>query len=88
MFNECVIDASMGVRAGMLCFCPVERGPTGEIENIVTGATFLGSPPAGARVVAVVHEGGQDAVEAFCAEHKALIDGVFRAVGNADAAKE
>jgi len=73
MFDECVIDATMGVRGGMLCFCPVERNEDGEITSVIVGANFLGSPPPGARVVGVVHEAGQDAVEEFCREHEALI---------------
>jgi hypothetical protein len=79
MFDECVIDASMGVSGGMLCFCPIERGPDGEISNIIIGMNFVGAPPRGSRVVAVVHENGQEAVEAFCAEHKHLIDEAFKA---------
>lgn len=72
-FRECVIDASMGVRDGMLCFCPIERNSDGEITSVVTGLTFLGTPGRDWKVVAVVHEGGQGAVEEFCEQHKELI---------------
>lgn len=76
-WDEWVIDATMGAQDGMLCFCPIERGPDGEIENIVTGMNFVGAPPEGGKVVAVVHQDGQEAVEAFCAENQALLDKVF-----------
>jgi hypothetical protein len=72
-FNDCVIDASMGIRAGMLCFCPVERNEAGEIVSVITGANYLGSPPPGSRVIAVIHEDGQEAVEAFCEEYRDIV---------------
>lgn len=81
MWNECVIDATMGAHGGLLCFCPVERGPDGEIDNIVIGANFIGSPPVGCRIVGVVHEDGQEAVEAFYEVHKGIIDEALAAQG-------
>jgi len=85
IFDECVIDASMGVRGGMLCFCPVERNSDGEITSVIVGANFLGAPPVGSKVVAVVHEGGQEAVEEFCREHRELIAEFIQAGDDAQA---
>lgn len=77
MWGDCVIDASMGANGGLLCFCPVELGPDGEIESIITGMNFVGAPPTGSAVIGVVHEDGQDAAEAFYAEHRNLIEPFF-----------
>lgn len=74
------LDASMGVRDGAFCFCPVELDADGNIENVVTGLTVLSDqPPRGGKMIAVVHADGQIAVEEFCAEHKAEIDRLFLA---------
>lgn len=65
-----VVDASMGVRDGMFCLCPAELDGDGFITSITYGLTYLtDTAPAHARLVAVVHEGGNEAVEAFCEEH-------------------
>lgn len=61
-----VCDASMGWPP---CFCPVEQDEHGEILSIITGVNFVGSLPQGAKVIAVVHEGGGDAAEAFMEKH-------------------
>ncbi len=71
-----VIDATMGARGGLLCFCPVKLGEDGSIVSIITGMNFLGSMPVGGKLVAIVHEGGQDAVEAFCERHADLLTNV------------
>jgi hypothetical protein len=68
-WSECVIDATMGARAGLFTFCPIEGDINGEYQ-IVTGMNFLGAPPADMKVVAVVHEDGQTAVDEFCEQHK------------------
>lgn len=78
MWDYCVIDASMGVRGGF-CFCPVELDAEGQITSVITGANFVGAPPRGSKVVAVVHDGGQDAVEAFWAENEPEIEALFAA---------
>ena len=77
MFDDWVIDASMGYRGGF-CFCPVELEGQ-EIKSIVAGMNFISTekPPACKRLVGVVHEAGQDAVEAFCSEHKTELDALF-----------
>lgn len=79
MWDKYVIDASMGVRGGLFCFNPVELDADGNITSVVTGMNCLGFIPDGAKVIGVIHEDGQDAVEAFCAEYddeiKAAIKG-------------
>ena len=67
-----VIDATMGVRAGMFCCCPVELDARGHIETVITGMNFLGDPPG--RVIAVVHADGNDACEEFCEKNDAEIN--------------
>lgn len=67
-WNECVIDATMGHRGGFV-FCPIEGDINGEYQ-IVTGMNFLGMPPNDMKVVAIVHEDGQAAVEQFCEQFK------------------
>lgn len=76
-WDNCVIDATMGARDGILVFCPVELDVGGEITAVISGAMFVGSPPRGARVIGVVHEEGQEAVEEFYADHRRLIDEFF-----------
>jgi len=49
---------------GTFCFVPVEGDVEGEC-NYVFGMNVLSDTPPG-EVVAVIHEGGQAAVEAFC----------------------
>lgn len=75
-WSNWVIDASMGGEP--LCLCPVEGDLDGDF-TIVTGVNFLGAPPAGGRVVAVVHPDGQEAVEAFCAHYADAIAALMRA---------
>ena len=73
-----VLDATMGYP---FCFCPVE----GDIKadyTIVTGLNMIGNtPPHNGRVVAVVHEGGQQAVDDFYAAHKTEIDEMLKKCG-------
>jgi hypothetical protein len=71
-WSECVIDATMGARGGLFTFCPIE-GDINGVYQIVTGMNFVGAPPAGMRVVAIVHEQGQSAVNEFCKEHEAAL---------------
>lgn len=67
-WDKYVIDASMGVRDGLFCFCPIE----GDIEcefTIITGFNCIDEdPPRGKELVAIWHEDGQEAVERFCVE--------------------
>jgi hypothetical protein len=72
MWNECVIDASMSTNGGFT-FCPIEGDIEGEFE-IITGLNFVGLPPKGMRMVAVVHPDGPDAVNSFCEAHRAELD--------------
>ena len=81
-WGPCVIDATMGARGGMLVFCPVDLDENGEITTVISGAMFVGSPPSGAKVIAIVHEDGQEAVEAFYEAHRDLIEPFFSAAGD------
>lgn len=74
-----VVDASMGVRGGLFAMCPVELGPDGEISSITYGLTYLGAKvPDHARIVAIVHDDGNEAVEAFYAEHETALAALAR----------
>ena len=68
-WNECVIDATMGVRNGLFTFCPIEGDINGDYQ-IVTGMNFVGAPPSNMKVVAIVHEDGQGAVDQFCKQYE------------------
>lgn len=69
-----VLDATMGLRGGMGCFCPVEMNDAGEITAIITGMNYISAcPPNGGKLIAIVHEDGQDAVEHFCEVHAEFI---------------
>jgi hypothetical protein len=70
MWENWVIDATMGYP---LCFCPVEGDFPDGNYSIVVGMNLIGSPPKG-KVVAMIHEGGQEAADVFYAEHKDEID--------------
>ena len=69
MWDKWVIDATMGWPP---CFCPLEGDLDGEF-SIVTGMNLVGSPPNG-KVVAIVHEDGQEEVDSFYDDHKDEID--------------
>lgn len=75
--SKWVIDATMGIHDGMFCFCPIEFGANGEVSAIVTGMNFIGGEPPRGKCIGVIHEDGQDAVDAFCAEHRAEVDAFF-----------
>jgi hypothetical protein len=73
-----VIDAAMS-RDGLFCFCPVEgdiRDPLGDF-TVVTGLMFLGDKPPHGQVVAMVHEDGQAAADAFYETHREAIDALL-----------
>lgn len=69
MWDNWVIDATMGCP---FCFCPIEGDIDGEF-SVVIGMNVLGAPPSG-KIVAVVHEDGQEAADAFYEEHKEEIE--------------
>jgi hypothetical protein len=75
-WDNWVLDATMSAPEGMFCFCPVEGALDGD-HSIVTGMNFLGSAPPNGKLVAVIHEGGQAAVDEFCAKHKDSIDKIL-----------
>jgi len=74
MWEEYVIDATMGVMDETFCYCPIE----GEFPNkfsVVTGMNYLSfEPPHNAKLVGIVHQDGTEAVEQFCTENKPLLD--------------
>jgi hypothetical protein len=74
-WNNWIIDATMGYP---LCFCPIEGDLDGEF-SVVVGMNLLGSPPPDGKVIALLHEDGQEAADAFYEQHKAEIDEVLRA---------
>lgn len=66
-----VIDATIATPRGLFCFCPVDGDINGE-HSIVTGMNVLSDTPPG-RVVAIVHEDGQAAVEKWAADNADLL---------------
>lgn len=71
--KECVLDASMGIRDGLFCFCPIEGDITGDF-TVITGLNYLSSRiPETYKLVAIIHEDGQEAVERFIEENKEAI---------------
>ena len=54
---------------GMFCFVPVEDGA------FITGLSFMSDRPPG-KLVAIFHEDGQAAVEAFIDKHREKIDAI------------
>ena len=63
-YEEYVLDATMGCNGGNFCFCPIEGDIYGEF-SVITGMNFIGVRSPG-KLVAIVHEEGQAAVEKFC----------------------
>jgi hypothetical protein len=57
----------MATPKGTFVFCPVEGDLNGDF-TVVTGMNYVGTEPPG-ELVAIVHEDGQEAVEAFMDEH-------------------
>jgi hypothetical protein len=77
-WQQWIVDATMGVRGGLFCMCPVETDGDGQITAVITGMNMLSpSPPPHGKLIAVVHEDGQEAVEAFCAEHHDALEQLF-----------
>jgi hypothetical protein len=73
MWKECVLDATMGNKDGLFTFCPIVGDIDGDFQ-VVTGMNFIGAvPPKDLKMVAIVHEDGQTAVEEFCEENKDAI---------------
>lgn len=67
MREQWVLDATMGCRDGLFCFCPVEGDISGD-HSIVFGMNFISDKPPG-KLVAIIHADGQEAVEAFCEKY-------------------
>lgn len=69
MWDKWVIDATPPYSPGdgVYCFIPVEGELGSGNESFVTGMNVVSDkPPHDGEVVGIIHEGGQDAVEAFC----------------------
>lgn len=66
-WDNWVMDATMCGDDGLLCFCPVNGDPDSDEFVVVTGMNHLSSepPPQCKRLVGIVHEDGQAAVEAW-----------------------
>lgn len=76
MWKNWVLDATM-FSDGPFCFCPLEGELDGDY-SVITGFNYLGiAPPDNGKLVAVVHEAGQEAVDKFYEEHKEAIDEMF-----------
>jgi hypothetical protein len=67
------LDATLGEPLG---FVPVEIDDAGRVEAIVWGMTYITDTPPG-KLIGVVHQNGQDAVEAWCAENPDYIKRYF-----------
>ena len=79
MWDKWVIDATLQhltdeiMVPGTFCFVPFE-----EPDTYVVGMNYIGSkPPHGGKVVAVIHEGGQEAVDKFVEDHKSEIEALI-----------
>ena len=69
MITDYVLDATMGCKDGLFCFCPIEGDINGDF-TVITGLNLISSSmPERGKVVAIVHADGQNAVEKFCAEY-------------------
>lgn len=71
MFKNWVIDATMGYP---FCFCPIEGDLDGEYSIVVGMNVISDKPPHAGKLVAVIHENGQEAVDEFYSSHRVEID--------------
>lgn len=62
MWNEWVLDATMGIHNGVACFVPIEKDGT-----LVTGMNMVGYCPG--KLVGVWHRDGPAAVELWIFAH-------------------
>jgi hypothetical protein len=77
-WTQCVIDASMGY-SGAFTFCPIEGDLDGEYQ-VVTGMNFVGAPPKGLKVVAVIHPDGPEAADDFCKKYEHELNNLWAAI--------
>jgi hypothetical protein len=69
--TNCVIDAAQS-RDGLLSFCPIN-----DDGDIITGVSFIGDTvPDGWNLMAVWHEDGDVAAEKWCADNRAVLEGL------------
>jgi len=77
-----VIDASMGDGTPPYCFIPVEFDEAGEVKAFVIGMNYISTePPDGTYFIGVIHEDGQDATDAWCAERDEFLQDLFKRRG-------
>lgn len=74
MWNEWVIDATLEDKDGFLCFVPIENKGTAQ-ETYVVGMNVLSNVQNFERgkIVGIIHEGGQEAVEKWIQEHPEIM---------------
>lgn len=73
MWQNWVLDATMDCEDGVFCFCPIEGDLASDDWQIVTGVNVASDHPPG-KLVAIVHQDGQEAVDEFCKTHAAAIE--------------
>lgn len=71
MRDRWVLDVTMADLEGPRAFCPLDNK-----GNVVVGLTFISDTPPG-ELVGVFHEGGDEAVEAWCDQHPEELEQVF-----------
>ena len=81
MWKHWVLDASAGCTDGLFCFCPIEGDVYSDGWQLITGMNFLSEgPPNGVELVAIIHEGGQEAVETFCQKYAKDLEALRRRI--------
>jgi len=66
IWDEWLVDVTFG----SLCFVPIERtGPDDDDFNIVFGMNYVADEPPSGKVIGIIHEDGQEAVEQWCREN-------------------
>lgn len=71
--NKYVIDASMGVRQGMLYLCPARLDDEGDFVPDTSRPRILCDMVEDREIVGIFHEDGAEALDAFCEEHRDTI---------------
>jgi hypothetical protein len=68
-YKNYVVDATISGENGPLCVIPVEGWPDDPV--FVIGMNIVGSIPKGGRMVGIIHEDGQAAVDDWFERNKA-----------------
>lgn len=70
MWDNWVLDVTLGYQDGLWCFCPIEGDIDSDDWSVVVGMSFLSDrPPKDGRLVGIVHADGPEAIKAFCEEY-------------------